>query len=315
MERSRLPASAEFTSSGRDGLAVNGSGALALSGVSVQGGQDELAVARFTRDGELDPAFGGTGIASTRVSPDDLIETATHVDLLGSGSVVATGQTQAPFTAAAAAVAFEGDGTLDETFGDGGMTITGTVGPDDQAFATLATTAAVASGSLYLAGSAQAGTRPCPAVTISKLEAGGAQVNGYGDAGTAASRVRCQPGSGAIAMGNEVLAAAGYPASSPPSGSQKPLAMLFRRDGTLDPGFGKQGVAYPIGRSRSGALMDVQRHGPNHFLLAGYRERRNCKTTRRRCLRAVVIRVDRRGAADEKYGVGGWVSLAGGSDR
>ena len=118
-------------------IAVDADGAIAAAGSdAIVVGHDfegpisreVVAVARLTGDGQLDPAFGGTGKVTTDASL--VASRAVAVVVQPDGMVVAAGNANTTFLVARYAV----DGSLDTSFGGTGV-ITTAVGEDgDQVF-------------------------------------------------------------------------------------------------------------------------------------------------------------------------------------
>lgn len=112
-------------------LARTPDGALVAAGTTTsnadpeQAEQDTFVVARFSADGKFDPAFGKTGVVQVRVPRP---AGAQNAELTGAvvqpdGKVLVAGHVELddPVDAQAILVRFDADGTLDESFGTGGM--------------------------------------------------------------------------------------------------------------------------------------------------------------------------------------------------
>lgn len=104
-------------------VALDGQGRIVVGGTSTvrRNGFDvtDFALARYTADGALDPTFDGDGIATTDVGGFGV---ASAVAIDGSGRIVVAGSTLTPwgFTVAR----YNQDGSLDTTFGTGGLVTT-----------------------------------------------------------------------------------------------------------------------------------------------------------------------------------------------
>ena len=105
-------------------------GKLVVAGVaqgSVASGFD-FALTRYNADGSLDTTFGGDGIVTTPVGPDSKEDTANALVLQPDGKIVAAGGASADGGRRDfALVRYNADGTLDTTFGSGGI-VTTTIG-------------------------------------------------------------------------------------------------------------------------------------------------------------------------------------------
>ncbi len=82
----------------------------------------DFMVARFTRTGALDAAFGIGGYVRTRVTPTD--DTGTSLAMQADGKVVLVGTTYNYQNSDIVVVRYNADGSLDTGFGTGGQVIT-----------------------------------------------------------------------------------------------------------------------------------------------------------------------------------------------
>lgn len=96
----------------------------------------DIAVARYTRDGSLDPSFGSGGIALADVDQED---DARAVTVSLDGRITIAGSTRAPLAMnhEIALVRLRRDGSPDTTFGLGGAVRTSAAGQDDFATSVL----------------------------------------------------------------------------------------------------------------------------------------------------------------------------------
>jgi uncharacterized delta-60 repeat protein len=95
--------------------------------------KSDIALARYNPDGTLDTAFGTAGLTLSNFPSDDA---AFALAVQPDGKLVVAGSTR-PFGGQSdfGLVRFNGDGTLDQTFGTGGRIATDFFGQDDAAFA------------------------------------------------------------------------------------------------------------------------------------------------------------------------------------
>lgn len=108
---------------------VQDDGKIVAAGRSTTGGAGDFALARYEADGSLDPGFGTGGLVTTDFGGDDF---ARALVLQDDGKLVAAGGS---FDGSDFALArYEADGSLDPTFGTGGL-VTTDFGGDDEAFA------------------------------------------------------------------------------------------------------------------------------------------------------------------------------------
>ncbi len=101
------------------GVVVQADGKIVLAGES----DGDIALARYTQTGHLDPGFGRRGIVRTSLGPGS--DGAMGIVLQPDGRLVVAGRTEYVDVRWAFALArYDADGTLDATFGDGGIVTT-----------------------------------------------------------------------------------------------------------------------------------------------------------------------------------------------
>ncbi len=104
--------------SGAESIAVESNGDIVVAGWAVPQlrnglGPGDFALARYTRDGHLDPNFGDAGVVTTDLGGDDA---GKEVALEPGGKVLVAGSSGGRFAAAR----YNANGTLDRGFGSGG---------------------------------------------------------------------------------------------------------------------------------------------------------------------------------------------------
>jgi uncharacterized delta-60 repeat protein len=109
-------------SDGTRDVEIQGDGKIVAAGVSRQGGRSEIALARYNRDGSLDPTFGEDGKVLTTFQPSSV--GASAVLLQADGKIVAGGSTGSGSDSDFALARYLPDGALDPSFGSGGRVIT-----------------------------------------------------------------------------------------------------------------------------------------------------------------------------------------------
>lgn len=218
-------------------IVVAGSAADMLNGT-------DIMLARLLADGTLDPEFGGTGVITSglvgledrafdlRVQPDGkLLACGVTWDAAYDDTVMA----HTPITI----VRYTTDGVLDPTFGSGGWV--------QQSFAS------VASGGTSMALGADGSiTLVCDAINdqvqysfgVARFLSDGTLDDGFGQSGLVVTQVGSDPGTSrgfAIALTSDghVLVVGG-------TGSSLGMAR-YRSNGTLDQGFGTNGVVVATG--------------------------------------------------------------------
>jgi uncharacterized delta-60 repeat protein len=124
-----------FTTPGDDvgsGIAVQADGKIVVVGTSNSGsGNSEFAVARLNDDGSLDNSFDGDGMVTTSfTTPGD--DVGSGIAVQADGRVVVVGTSNSGSGNSEFAVArFNDDGSLDNSFGVGGLVTTSFSGGDD----------------------------------------------------------------------------------------------------------------------------------------------------------------------------------------
>ena len=108
-----------------ESLAIQSNGRIVATG---RVGDDLALVARFRRDGSLDPTFGGDGVVSTDFGGDDVGE---DIAIQADGNIVVTGTSNIDIGGDWAVARYNPDGSLDAGFGTGGKVVTEFGGVDE----------------------------------------------------------------------------------------------------------------------------------------------------------------------------------------
>jgi uncharacterized delta-60 repeat protein len=106
-------------------IAIQPDGKLVVAGFNGKDPVTDMAVVRYNTDGSLDTTFGGTGIVTTDFGGQDY---ARAIALQADGKIIAAGSGGVNKDFALAR--YNTDGTLDTTFGTGGMVTTDFGGTD-----------------------------------------------------------------------------------------------------------------------------------------------------------------------------------------
>lgn len=219
-----------WDSEARD-VAVDPRGGIVVAGVARRGARSaDFALARYRSDGSLDPTFGTAGTALTDI--DGGTDAAGTIDLRPDGRIVVAGSGVTAGDTRMTVARYEPDGTLDVTFGSGGLVSTGFGGSASVATSVVARP----DGSVVAAGGTFAG-RDLD-LALARFRRDGSLDTRFGDDGKIitdlggrelASAVDARPDGSVVA------------ASTPPSGGF--AIVSYRRDGRLDEAFGTGGVA------------------------------------------------------------------------
>ena len=101
------------------GLALQSDGKIVVAGYYLQGpGNQDFALARYNRDGSLDATFGTSGLVTTDFGGS---EVATGLAVQSDGKIVVVGSNGSGASGQIVLARYNGDGTLDSTFGTGGQ--------------------------------------------------------------------------------------------------------------------------------------------------------------------------------------------------
>ncbi|WP_155981353.1 hypothetical protein [Nocardia sp. BMG111209] len=198
---------------------------------------DEFLLIRYNPDGTPDPSFGQAGIVSTDFG--GRAAAAHAVVVQPDGRIVAVGTTAGTGTGDNIAVArYRPDGTLDTAFGDGGRIATDLTAKDDRGNAV----ALQPDGKLLVAGSTHDIVQGDNFLLVRYTADGrldpafgraGAVATDFGGAADSANAV------GIEADGKIVVAGTSHGDEN----TDRIAVARYTRDGTLDPGFGRNGQA------------------------------------------------------------------------
>jgi uncharacterized delta-60 repeat protein len=112
-----------------DAMVLQPDGKIVVAGSASDGTTSSIALARYHPDGSLDNSFGLSGIARTSI---DSSSSANAVVLQPDGKIVVAGSASDGTTSSIALAQYHPDGSLDITFGSGGI-VTTSVGSDASA--------------------------------------------------------------------------------------------------------------------------------------------------------------------------------------
>jgi uncharacterized delta-60 repeat protein len=246
------------------GLATAPAGAGMSAGV--------FAVARYQADGRPDRSFGSGGATTTDfgLGGDDL---AQGVAVQPDGKLVVVGNAadHGDTVYAWAIARYDPDGSLDPTFGTGGLVVNGFGGltydfanavalePDGKVV--VAGTAGSATGTQYLA--------------VARYDPDGSLDPTFGTGGVVLTQIDGATSSDAYAVAlfrGEILVA-GDAGPSYPQG--EPIVAAYTPAGALDPGFGTGGVVSFSALAGSGSFFDAIAVSPRAIVAAGEDTRRH----------------------------------------
>jgi uncharacterized delta-60 repeat protein len=237
-------------------LALQADGKLVAAG---EAGAD-FALVRYNPDGTLDQGFGSGGIVTT-----DFARNVDRVEALvvqADGKLVAAGQAFSGTSLDFALARYHPDGTLDTSFGSGGLVTTDLAGGDDAGFFTIAI---LAGGKLAAQGSGLTGTGQD--FTLARYHPDGTLDATFGSGGLVTTDFAGGDdiGIGLVVQPDGKLVAGGYAYI----GALRDNALArYKPNGTLDRAFGRQGkVTTDFAGGDNGAVTLVVQ--PDGKLVAG----------------------------------------------
>lgn len=150
-------------------LAAQADGSIVAAGAtySADNATSVFALARYSTDGILDDSFGTNGFTTTSFSTG--VDVARGVLVQPSGMIIAAGGENEGFGLGDAALArYNSDGSLDQTFGNGGKVVTSITSTDDDGYNAIL---AQPDGKVVVAGYGESD----PAFVVARYLAAGAQ--------------------------------------------------------------------------------------------------------------------------------------------
>ncbi|GBE00189.1 calx-beta domain protein [bacterium BMS3Abin07] len=209
-------------------VAIQSDGKIVAAGYSNNGTNNDFAIVCYKTDGSLDTSFGSGGIATTAIGTGAL---ASDVAIQSDGKIVATGYSNNGTNNDFATVRYKTDGSLDTSFGSGGIATTAIGTGDSKANAV----AIQSDGKIVVAGdSAVSGTTF--GFTLVRYKTDGSLDTSFGSGGIATTAI----GTGALASDVAIqsdgkIVAAG---ASALSGTTFGFTLVrYKTDGSLDTTF------------------------------------------------------------------------------
>jgi uncharacterized delta-60 repeat protein len=228
-------------------MIIQDDGKIVSAGESSNGDNDDIALIRYNTDGSLDTSFGDDGIVTTDIDNTDNV--GVSIALQSEGKIVVAGVITQPTGYDTVLLQYNSDGSLDNSFGSNGMTLTGVENSDE-----VATSVAIqGDGKIVVEGYGSNGANYD--VTLQRYDVNGSLDLTFDTDGmvtTAIGTSGDRAFSAAIQSDGKILAA-GYSTV----GSTLDIAVLrFNTNGSLDNSFDGDGiVTTPIGQSDEGATF------------------------------------------------------------
>ncbi len=148
-------------------LTLQPDGKILVAGHSFNGTDYDFALARYNADGSLDTGFGTGGKLTTAIGASD--DVAYNVAVQADGKILVSGDSDNGSDDDFAVVRYNNDGTLDTSFGTGGIVTTGVGASHDKARAF----ALQPDGKIVLAGYSDTGTDSDSDIALVRLNSDG----------------------------------------------------------------------------------------------------------------------------------------------
>ena len=246
-----------------DAVAIQSDGRIVVAGNSSRDAITNMTVARLASGGSLDSTFGAGGVMT--VSHTSGVMRGRDLALQPDGKIVVVGETSGPADADFTVVRLNVDGSLDSSFGAGGIVTTTFASPSADVGRAVALQS---DGKIVVAGSTTAVGRSRYAMARYKVD--GSLDATFGDDGlviTALSAIHDAGNTIAIQSDGKLVVAG----SSVESGATPGFSMArYDTNGDLDAGFGTGGTVISGLSTEASEAAKVLVQGDGKILLAGY---------------------------------------------
>jgi uncharacterized delta-60 repeat protein len=237
---------------------------IVTAGQTTVDGENRIIATRMNPNGTLDPGFGNGGIVTVSVNGGAGMDSGAGLALQSDGKIVIAGDAEATAYGplSFAAVRLNPDGSLDPSFGAGGVTTVDIGGIESIANAVVIGP----DGKIDLAGTANVGHN---AFAAARLNANGTLDTSFGNRGTTTlTPTAAAWGLALQSDGGLVLAGEANYANRNIADAQQFMAARLTSAGRLDTKYGKSGIAYvPVGGTSLGYGVALQ--GDGKAVLAG----------------------------------------------
>jgi uncharacterized delta-60 repeat protein len=290
-------------------VALQADGKVLVAGFTVTGSGLDFTLLRYNSNGSLDTTFGGgDGIVITPVGPGIASDQAVHLAVQGDGKIVVVGTTQPasgpiPPAQDIALVRYNVDGSLDSTFGTGGIVITQaslTAGPDSGR-AVLAQS----NGGILVAGSVFSSATGDDFALLRYTNAGVLDTSfGGGDGIVTTAVVPSADSSRAILeQPDGRIVIAGTALGTPNAPNSLFALARYNADGSPDTSFGANGVVTTAIDAGSSSGTSVAQQADGKLLVAGTMS----LTTNINGNDFAIVRYNQDGSVDTTFGTNGFV--------
>jgi uncharacterized delta-60 repeat protein len=274
---------------------VQPNGDVVTAGETDVNGTYELIATRYTASGQPDPGFGADGIVLVNIGGQAGVDSGYGLALQPDGKIVIAGAGVAQDRLDFAVVRLNTDGSLDSSFGNGGI-VTLPIGYAAYANAVLVDP----EGNIDLGGIVE-DDNAVNHFAFARLTPNGARDETFGTDGVTV----LPPNAAAWAMGLEPDGSLVLAGQELDGGTQKFMVARVLANGIPAASFGQEGiVTIPIGSSAVGYAIAIQSDG--RILIGG-----NATGSSGSPLGAIA-RLNLNGSLDPTFGTGGILQFAGG---
>ncbi|MEN8200653.1 MAG: delta-60 repeat domain-containing protein, partial [Thermodesulfobacteriota bacterium] len=240
-------------------VAVQDDGRIVVAGSSSNMADDDFALVRYTGEGKLDTTFNMDGRVITDVGGAD--DHANDLVITDNGKIVAAGYTLNGTNRDFALVRYKSDGSLDESFGEGGVVALSLQHGDEEISAIVALEDGSVMAAGYVSGTAGRVT------ALLRFLPDGSLDKSFADAGIAMVAL----GSDAVSNDLVVLEDGRVVATGSHRVEDETRLQLIRflADGKLDKSFGSDGIAASVVEGEDSAGNGLWVHGDGSILVAG----------------------------------------------
>jgi uncharacterized delta-60 repeat protein len=265
------------------GVVVQGDGKLVTAGWAQVGGVFKFAVERHNEDGSADTSFGTAGTVLTTIGTG---AAAGKVVLQNDGKLVVAGSATVSGASQFALARYNTNGTLDGTFGTGGV-VTTPVGTSDSANAVVVQP----DDKIVVAGRA---TVTNHVVALARYNSNGTLDGGFGTGGKLTTVLGTDDGAYALVLQpDDKLVAAGI---AKVGGVDKIALARYGSNGTPDAGFGSGGTVTTAVGAGAGAFALVRQPDAKLVVAGG---------TSSGTIQFALVRYNADGSVDSGFGTGG----------
>jgi uncharacterized delta-60 repeat protein len=291
-----------FIGSGPDvanALGIQSDGKIVAAGYSHDGSYYKFALVRYNTDGSLDKTFGTGGIVTTLI---EVGAAAFSLGIQSDGKIVVAGYSFGTSNKHNfALVRYNTDGSLDETFGTGGIVTTSIESLNDYASDLVIQS----DGKIVVAGYSYNSSENSH-FTLARYNENGSLDTGFGAGGIVTTAV----GSNydyAHALGIQPDGKIVVAGSSSTSSKYNFALARYNANGTLDTGFGTGGVVTTALGSNWDAAYDLGIQSDGKIVAAGYSGNGSNYDF-------ALVRYNENGSLDTGFGAGGIVTTPIGND-